>query len=283
MFTFYDQALLIVHMHTLARIALDNLLALITPRPSYLSFGVALCWCTSINPCFADSDDSLKRIVLNTTAEAPLSTRDQQGIMDRVAMEAFRRCGYKLVLDKLPAERALRHANKGLIDGELSRIEGIEKTYTNLVRVPEKIYEWHFVAFSKKSYKLTNGWDSLANQNIAFINGWKIYENLTPASATITKTKNERQLFTLLKRDRADIVLYHRAGGSFLIDEMKLLDIKELSPPLAVKKMFIYLNKKHYHLIPALTKAMIDLKSDGTYARIMKSPLLNSSRVNKNE
>lgn len=210
-------------------------------------------------------------IVLNTTAHEPLSTPDQKGLMDQIAVEVFRRCGYKLVLDKLPAERALRNANIGLTDGELSRIAGLEEIYPNLIRVPEKIYDWYFVAFSKKQLDLNKGWNSLANQNIAYINGWKIYESFSPKTARVTKTKNEEQLFTLLSRDRTDIVLYHRAGGNYIINQLKLNDVKELHPPLAVREMFIYLNKKYSRLVPKLIKALVDIKTDGTYDRIMNS------------
>lgn len=208
-------------------------------------------------------------IILNTTGDEPLNTPDQKGIMDLIAQKAFRRCGYRLKLDKLPAERALHSADMGLIDGELSRIEGIDETYPNLIRVPEKILDWYFVAFSKKILNLNNGWESLSNYNIAFINGWKIYESLTPRSARVIKTKNKEQLFNLLARDRTDIVLYHRVGGNYIVGQLKLKDVKELTPPLSVKEMFIYLNKKHSKLVPELAKAISDMKKDGTYDRIV--------------
>jgi len=248
-----------------------NTFSVLTRCIKRVTITYALGFCILSLPSSVFPSSELKPIYLNTTAKEPLSTSNQQGLMDLVATEAFRRCGYKLVLDKLPAERALRNADMGIIDGELSRIEGIETLYPNLVRVPEKIYDWYFVAFSKKSMELNNGWDSLSNHNIAFVNGWKIYEKFSPKTAIVTRTKNEDQLFNLLIRDRTDIVLYHRAGGHFIVKKLQLNDVKELSPPLAIKEMFIYLNKKHSRLVPKLAKALAELKADGTYSRIMDS------------
>lgn len=218
-------------------------------------------------------NDSLNTIILNSAMEVPMTTKNQDGFLDRVATEAFRRIGYKLIINKLPAERGLRNANAGLIDGELGRIGGLSKIYPNLIQVPEKITDTYFVAFSRKNVELKQGWQSLANKNLAFIKGWKIYENSTPKSAAITTTKNSKQLFMLLSRNRTDYVLFNRWGGRSIIAEMKLDDVKELSPPLAVKEMFIYLNKKHADLVPLVNKSLANMKSDGSYESYMKRTL----------
>ena len=147
----------------------------------------------------------------------------------------------------------------------------MEKLYPNLIRVPEKLIDWYFVAFSKRSVELNEGWQSLSNQNIAFITGWKIYEKNTPPSATKTQVRNAEQLFTLLSRNRTDIALYNRSSGNYLIEKMKLDGIRELSPPLAVREMYIYLNKKHSRLVPKVAQALAEMKADGTYKRILET------------
>ncbi len=125
-------------------------------------------------------------LVLNAVGQPPLNTETHDGFMDEVSREAMKRIGYKLVIDIQPAERALRSANKGYIDGEISRIKGLNNTYNNLIRVPENIMVWEFVVFSNIPVNLQQGWDSLANKNVAFINGWKILENSVPKTASIT-------------------------------------------------------------------------------------------------
>jgi polar amino acid transport system substrate-binding protein len=93
-----------------------------------------------------------------------------------LAQEAFRRAGLELKLVKLPAERALRNANSGIEDGDLNRIAGIENTYTNLVRVPEKSMDMEFTAFTRQTSTSTVDWQQLSNYRVGIIKGWKILE-----------------------------------------------------------------------------------------------------------
>jgi len=219
-------------------------------------------------------------LTFNTTGQPPLNTKAHDGFMDEVTREALRRIGYKLIINRLPAERGLHNANTGLIDGEMSRVEGINKLYPNLIRVPEKIMDWEFYIFSEKTINLQNGWNSLENKNIAFITGWKILEKNVPESATVTKTKNSHQLFTLLDVKRVDYIIYEHWGGKRVLNELKLNKINLQPPFLASKEMFIYLHRKHKALVPRLTQALKNMKNDGSYKSLIQkhlSPLQNNS------
>lgn len=212
-------------------------------------------------------------ILLNVTIKAPLSTDSQSGFIDEIASEALRRIGYQLRTVRLPAERALKSSNRGIIDGELVRVEGIDKLYPNLIRVPEKIMDWEFVVFSYKPISLAKGWDALAGKSIAHINGWKILEKNIPTNAEVTKTSNALSLFKLLKRNRTDYVLYERWGGQYLLIEQAMDGVMLRHPPLAVKEMFIYLNNKHRLLVPKLAAALLAMKQDGSYQKLVNKHL----------
>lgn len=216
---------------------------------------------------------SYEDLVFNVTGQPPLNTVKNDGFMDEVVREALKRIGYNLVINKQPAERGLYSANKGLIDGEMSRVKGIDKVYSNLLRVPEKVMSWDFVVFSKKNIDLSHGWKSLNNKNVAYINGWKILEKNIPTSAYATKTRNSTQLFILLKKDRTDYIIYERWGGHYVINKMKLENIKIRRPALASKDMYIYLHKKHADIIPKLSYELSKMKKDGSYKRIFNQHL----------
>lgn len=215
--------------------------------------------------------DSIIR--LNTTGQPPLNTKSQDGFMDEVATEAFRRIGIQLQTALLPAERGLKQSNRGLVDGEMSRIKGLDKKYPNLVRVPEKIMDWEFVSFSYQSVSLKNGWSDLSGKLVAYINGWKILERNIPSSAEITKTANVDELFNLLRKKRTDFTVYERWAGHYRLHQLMMNDVKELKPPLAVKEMFIYLHKKHRSIIPKLSSALSAMKKDGSYQKLVKKHL----------
>ncbi len=212
-------------------------------------------------------------LTLNTATTAPLSTPQLTGFLDQVVKEALARNGYTLKTTQLPAERALKNVNAGIEDGEMLRIKGMEKLYPNLIRVPEKVIDVEFVAFGLHNINLNNGWFSLTPYSISFINGWKIYEKNVPKQAEITKVRTVKQLFFMLLKKRADIILYERWGGLLYLKNKHLNTIKMELPPLAKKEMFIYLHKKHKLLVPKLAATLRQMKLDGSYQHIFNKIL----------
>lgn len=105
---------------------------------------LAVCVVIFVNNCWAEPV-----LILGRNAGPPLSTSEGSSFYDLVLKEAFDRGGYEIKIIQLAAERSLTNANEGIIDGDFVRISGLEKVYPNLVRVPEKITDFEFVAFSK--------------------------------------------------------------------------------------------------------------------------------------
>lgn len=210
---------------------------------------------------------------LNSTTKIPLSTPEQSGFLDLVAKEALAQIGIKMETLFLPAERALRDANDGILDGELSRVPGLEKSYTNLLLVPEKLMDLEFTVFSIKHKTIKPGWEGLNNASVAFLNGWKILERNVPESAEITKVQSPGQLFELLKLDRAEYIIYEKWGGIALAKEMNIKNVIPLSPPLAIRGMHMYLHKKHRKIVQPLSDSIKLLKKNGYYQKTFKTKL----------
>jgi len=208
-------------------------------------------------------------IVLNTAFGSPVSTDAQTGFADEVLGEAFRRIGYTLKTQRLPAERALINANQGIDDGDLLRVAGLQKKYTNLVQVPEKIMIIDMVLFSKnKPSFIVNGWESVASYSLAIITGWKIMEKNFGAlgdQVEIIQTDNADQLFTLLAKNRVDFIAYSNWSGLGYLKDHNITNVTLLDPPLARPDLYTYLHKKHKKLIPGLTAAIREMKADGTF------------------
>lgn len=209
-------------------------------------------------------------LVLNDTNEPPYTTKAGDGFLDIVVGEAFRRAGLRLKLVKLPAERGLINANAGIEDGDFSRIAGLEKNYPNLVRVPEKLMDWHFVAFARQTKPTEASWATLEPLSVGHIKGWKIYEqNLHPATHIATADDPD-QLFAMLDKNRIDVALYERWLGYALAKQMRMTDIHVVEPPLAVREMFIYLNQRHADKVPAIAAALRAIKAEGMYMKVCR-------------
>lgn len=211
---------------------------------------------------------SQQTIVLNTAFGPPVSNASQTGFGDQVMAEAFGRIGYKVETVRLPAERALINADRGIDDGDMARIAGLQKKYPNLIQVPESFLIVDMVLYSKKhpAFKVT-GWDSVASHSLAIISGWKIMEknfSMLGDKVEIIKTDNAEQSFALLESDRVDFIAYSNWSGLGYMKQHNINNVALLEPPLARPEFYVYLNKKHEKIVPRLAEAIRQMKKDGS-------------------
>lgn len=212
-------------------------------------------------------------LVLNTGVREPYTTAARDGFVDQVVAETFRRIGIKAeVMVYEASERALVNANQGIDDGTALRIRGLEATYPNLVRIPEKLMDNDFVAYTLGKPFATGGWDSLKGREVGYILGWKIFEQNLGGDFQVTKVKDADQLFSLLKLGRAEIILYERWQGLSKARGAGIA-VQVLEPPLARTEMFMYLHKRHAALVDRAAAALAEMKRDGTYARLEAATL----------
>lgn len=213
------------------------------------------------------------RLSINTTSGPPLADDQQTGFQDLLTIEVFKRIGIEVEIHRLPGERSLVNLDKGIDDGTVVRIAGLERRYPNLRRVPEPIMRWEFVAFVKNIDFVPADWRSLQPFNIAFINGWKILEANAKDAKTVQKVRDSEQLFRLLLNDRTDVVLYEKWQGLRMLKTLDLDGVRLLTPPLAAPEMYMYLHKSHEKLVPKISTELKQMKQDGTYTRIFDQTL----------
>jgi polar amino acid transport system substrate-binding protein len=208
-------------------------------------------------------------LVLGTSYSPPYSTPDQRGVLDTVLREAFRRLGLEIGLLMAPAERCLRDAHRGAIDGVVARIRGMSRMYPNLVLVPEPTIESRqFVAFTTGPAFATTGWQSLAPYQVGMVKGWKIFEVNVKEAAGVLKVDSTRQLFRLLGAGRIQVALNARLDGLVVARELGIQDVKVLEPPLAEMRMYLHLHRRHAGLAPRLAEVLAAMKAEGSFARL---------------
>jgi polar amino acid transport system substrate-binding protein len=215
-----------------------------------------------------------ERIVLTAGVLAPYTTPDRKGFLDLLVAALFREVGREaeLLIYPTATERGMLNANEGLDDGLAMRVAGLEKQYPNLIRVPEPVAINDFVAMSMRHRFATPDWDALQPYAVSYIIGWKVFEQNVPKGRELTLVRDAEQLFTLLVRDRTDVVLYERWQGLAQIRAMGL-KVQVMEPPLVRTPMYMYLHKKHAALVPQVAQALLKLKQNGTYARIYDATL----------
>lgn len=217
------------------------------------------------------------KIVLTSGVLAPYTTADRQGFLDQLIAAVFRELGLEaeLLIYPTATERGLRNANEGVDDGLAMRVAGLERQYPNLIRVPEPVAINDFVAISIRYRFATRSWASLQPYGVSYIIGWKVFEQNVPTGRELMLVRDADQLFTLLARDRTDVVLYERWQGLAKTRAMGL-QVQVMEPPLVRTPMYIYLHKKHAALVPRVAQALARLKHNGSYDRIHDATLGNT-------
>jgi polar amino acid transport system substrate-binding protein len=221
-------------------------------------------------PVAATAAEALR---INTGVGAPYIQADRKGFLDLLVPEIFRRVGIEAeAVGYAASERAMINANNAVDDGMAMRIKGLEAIYPNLLRVEEKIIDNEFVAYSIRHDFKTTGFDSLKPFQVGYIIGWKVFEAPLRSAPSITLVQDANQLFTLLDKDRADVVLFERWQGNWLVRE-RGIPARLLLPPLVTTEMYMYLHKKHAHLLGRVAEALRAAKADGSYRRIHEQSL----------
>jgi len=205
---------------------------------------------------------------ISTSYKSLLSTPEQTGMLDMLLKEAFRRSGLRAEIVFTPTERSMYDVDAGLLDGEINRIEGMEKRFPNLVRVPEPNMTMRFVAFSNRPYPV-DGWESLKNLHVGVVGGWRILEEHTVDFPKRILVPSETELFTMLHKGRIDVALYDKLTGYETISRLGFPEIRHLEPPLINRDMFLYMHKSHSEVVGTIAEALREMKLDGAYDRIV--------------
>jgi polar amino acid transport system substrate-binding protein len=210
---------------------------------------------------------SQEPLVLSTADTAPFSTPANDGLYDLVLADAFDRLGLDLEIRHLPSERSLVEANAGHVDGEYGRTSRITDLYPHLLIVPEPLGHWAFSAFVRSGTPEPDSFESLRDYHVAYIRGWKVYEENVTAARSVTIVNSEDQLFQMLAAGRVDVILYNRARGEHRLHARRGQMIDIVEPPLASQPMYLFLHERHQAYVAPLAATLREMKTDGSYDR----------------
>ncbi|MCH8618991.1 transporter substrate-binding domain-containing protein [Undibacterium sp. TS12] len=228
-------------------------------------------WLLAMLP--ATTASAQQTLVLNTPFFAPITSPGRDGVLDLFYAELFRRVGIKIEIQPMSAERSLLNVNSGIDDGDVSRVLGIDKSYPNLVRVPESVMIYQMVVFTRKPRFTVKGSDSLKSFDVGILTGWKILERNIIDPHSLSKLETGTQLFSMLDKGRIDVAVIEKLEGLHFIQSMGLKDINIMEPAFVEGDWFLYLHKKHEALLPRLAEEIRKMKQDGTHKRIFDSVL----------
>ena len=186
----------------------------------------------------------------------------------KAAEVAFQRAGVRAVVREVSPERSAVLANEGKTDGDVGRSSGLEKTYPNLVQVPEPIFLYAPTAFSYQRFDVSAGWDSLRAHTVCIRRGLRQTEQRTRDMRRHVLA-DEATMLRMLAAGGCDVAVMERNNGlarAAMAAEPPLL---RLLPPMEVMPLYIYLHKSHASLVPRVAAALKQMRADGTMQRLL--------------
>ncbi len=191
-------------------------------------------------------------------------------IAKNVMAEAYIRIGRTMKLNHLPGKRSLVVANRGDVDGELFRMEGLEQSFPNLRRIPVAIVTVEFVVFTKGNIFPIEDWKSLLPYHVGYMRGIKTIEANLAEGTHSTAVNTLEQVFKILEHDRSDVVIHARLSGLMTLNKLGIKDTNILKPSLLINKQYHYLHIKNQHLIEPLTEVLLQMEKEGIIQQIQQ-------------
>lgn len=194
-------------------------------------------------------------------------------IVSKTVLEtAYNRLGYEVTFTDLPPKRAFLESNNGEFDGETHRIEGIEKTFKNLIPIEIPINYLQLLILSKKYNIYIDSKDKLKGYSIGYQRGIIISENYVKGLNGIAARDDIINL-RKLAAGRLDFVVIVGTDARELLSNNQYPDIKILEPVVQTVKLYHYVHKKHADLVPKLTKILKEMEAKGEIEKIRAEKL----------
>jgi len=211
--------------------------------------------------------DDKKELVFSTFNSYTLSH-----VVSSVLKEAYVKLGVNTSISYLPGNRSLLYSSAGIVDGELFRIEGLQREYPELIQITEPILELVTIAYSSGVEFNINGWESLKPYKLGFLRSFKKAENNTKDMNTY-QDDSLSNLFRLLSKGRVDLVIESQIGASVILLQEDKLEVKAIYPPVDRFYIYHYLHKKNKDLLLPITAVLSEMRLSGEIQKIIDSTI----------
>ena len=192
--------------------------------------------------------------------------------VELILREAYNQLGIDLEVSYFPARRSLQLANKGQFDGELQRVDGLDKTYTNLIKVPIKVGAFGGMAFTTGLRFRVNGWHSLKDFRIGIVRSVAFVEKGTQELNTVS-ARNSENLFRMLKKGRFDVAVVSEPSGKCAIERSNIDGVTMLPTPIEEFPLFHYLHVRNEDLVPMILAELRQMTDEGRIDEIWRTHL----------
>lgn len=192
-----------------------------------------------------------------------------------IVQEVYAELGIDVEFQQYPAMRGVVLANAGTVDGDVARIDGIERSYPNLIRVPTPIFQLRAYAYGLDERISVDDWSDLQGLRVGIIYG---VEYMEVGTRGIERERYQRfdAMFNALFARRIDVAISSRpqvAEISVINQDQTKLHI--LGRPLRDAPLYHVLHKKHGELVSRVDRQLRSMQETGRLDELYQSLLAN--------
>lgn len=196
---------------------------------------------------------------------------DLQTISALVLSRAYGQIGFDLRINEYPNARSLLIANAGEVDGELSRIAGLETKFDHLRPVPTPVNVVHVSSFGLIQNEFSESLGHLGKARLGCVRGVKIVETfILEQELDCINFNHIDQALKVLSLGRIEQALLPELNGTAAITRLKLGNVKELRQKLASQHLYHYLHQSQSHLIKPLDEILQVMQQEGEIEKIRR-------------
>ncbi len=198
-----------------------------------------------------------------------VTAQDNSTTNDRLLYHLYQQIEHNIYFESLLLKTACETANNGDADGVASVTVDVLGNYPNLVIIPETLSYTDYEVYAMKGagYQIT-GWGDLSGYRVgAIMQKMYLSGHLPKDIAGFKEYATLAELSQALVDGKIDVLVTTRGIRQFL----ELPDSVEYIATIDTIATYNALNKAHADLIPALTKALKEMKADGTYDAIVSN------------
>jgi len=212
-------------------------------------------------------DATANSVTQKPTLRIAIAEMLQEPLQPEAALlrRAFGYAGYHLELVPLPAQRGLRAASGGEVDGEFLRRREDITAFPSLLAIEEPLRHVELWVWMRSDRQCPSSLQALPKLTMATVLSYNFTRTLPVSSGSKKfQTNSITSSLRVLMAGRVDYVVFDKRGISHY-KKVLPLDVKIcFAKPLSSIDYFTFLHSKHRDKLPAITEALRRVKSEQT-------------------
>lgn len=173
----------------------------------------------------------------------------------KTVLDAYRLIGLNAEVKQLPWRRSIHAVDQGIFDAELARVNGLEKKFSNLLRISEPVGTVEIVALTKAPLRVASIND-LSGLRIGNVRGILTVESLESELTFYATVNSHDSLIRMIDRGRIDVGICVKEIAELILAEGNFPSLMTNGWVIQKVDLYHYVNRRHKDLIPALERAV---------------------------